>query len=284
MLLVWNFEPFRSFLSFEVLQQAAATLLMFDGLMYREDPSETTRLGAWLNERTGIEWLPKRKVPEGVVFDPEGSVFRNKARVLTSMGLIDPSEFESKRRIVTTEFCRRLGCGLVGEVEFYVHVINEFRYPHDAYPREGRNWEAASTSVQPFVLLIRLLMRLAEVDYSEAYLTSDEFVGVVMKAEPTFDLDSIEKEVLALRKTGMKPETSDIGTDTRRYASDIYGYLCLTGITYYRGASRIDLNLISRSNIDRTYFFAKNNKGESALDRLNSLFPDNRDLVNAIDE
>ena len=121
--LKWNFEAFRQYLNFEVLQQAASALMVFDGFNYRDDIADTRNFEILLKERTGLDWSPNRDTPEGVIFDPEGSVFRNKARVFTSMQILDAQSLQAQKIAKLTDFGRMLGSGRISKTEFYEYQI-----------------------------------------------------------------------------------------------------------------------------------------------------------------
>jgi len=86
--LPWNFEAFRSFISFEVLQQAASVLCLYDKQYFFENNYILEKFEEDLSKRTGVEWLPKRNIDSDILFNTEGNLFRNKARVFSSFYLI----------------------------------------------------------------------------------------------------------------------------------------------------------------------------------------------------
>lgn len=268
--LTWNFEALRNFLNFEVLQQAAATLELYEGLVYTQEPSRTAQLGENLNERTGLEWLPRRAQEERVRFNPEGSVFRNKARVFTSMGILDPEALREAKTVKLTNFGKALGQGLLTRDQFYESIITGFRYPHPAYPDGGRRWREASTSVRPFVLIIEVLVELVRIDPDQNYLSSGEFVDWVASQSSGFDAKSAAKGIQEARESSAESQTS-AAREARRNATDLFGFLCITGFTYFLGPGTISLNLVSVSDKDKTHFWLKNSNGESSLDRIEAI-------------
>lgn len=265
--LKWNFEAFRQYLNFETLQQAASALLVFDGFNYRDDVSETRSFEKLLKERTGLDWSPKRETPEGVVFDPEGSVFRNKARVFTSMLILDAPLLQNQRIVKLTEFGRLLGGGRVSKSDFYAFQVKNFEYPHPAYPDGAAGWVSARAKVKPFLYLIEVLIGLVEQDVAENHLTSKEFLEFMMPNSPDFGVDKAVTLILESRKTKRDVKVS-FPTDDMRNASDIFGFLCMTGFTYYLSPGEIAMNLITVNEKDKTHYFLKSRDGDFAIDAL----------------
>lgn len=265
--LKWNFEAFRQYLNFEVLQQAASALLVVDGFNYRNDLSQARSFEKLLKERTGLDWSPRRETPEGVVFDPEGSVFRNKARVLTSMLIIDSALLQNQKIAKLSEFGRLLGGGRVSKSDFYEFQVKNFEYPHLAYPGGAAGWISQRAKVKPFLYLIEVLIGLAEKDVQENRLTSKEFLEFMMSNAPDFGVDKAIMAILEARKTAKETKLA-FPTDDMRNASDIFGFLCMTGYTYYLSPGEIALNLISVSEKDKTHYFLKSRDGDLAIQVL----------------
>lgn len=265
--LKWNFEAFRQYLSFEVLQQAASALLVFDGFNYRDDISETKSFENLLKARTGLEWSPKREAPEGVLFDPEGSVFRNKARVLTSMLILDPVLLQNQKIVKLTEFGRLLGGGRVSKSDFYEFELKNFEYPHPAYPDGAAGWISHRAKVKPFLYLVEVLIGLVDQGVAENRLTSKEFLEFLMPNSPDFRVETAVSAILKSREAPGDFRTS-FPPDDMRNASDILGFLCMTGFTYFLSPGEIALNLISVSEKDKTYYYMKSRDGDFAIEAV----------------
>lgn len=265
----WSFEAFRQFLSFEVLQQAAASLLPINGFNYRDDPISARRYESWLNERTGLEWAPRRSVPEGVVFNPEGSVFRNKARVLTSMNIVEADKLQSEREVRLTSFGAQLAGGLVSKSGFYVHQILSFSYPHVAYPEAAAEWRKSETSVRPFLSIIETLVYLTKTKGLEHNrLSSLEIVLFLIAAHPGAREAEIAENIWNSRDSKFTNSSADASQEDMRNANDLLGFLCMSGYTYFTSPGVVSLNLISISSKDKTYFYNKSRDGESAISNL----------------
>lgn len=260
----------RNFLNFEVLQQAAATLDRYEGLVYTAEPSRTSQLGEELNERTGLEWLPRRAQDDRVLFNPEGSIFRNKARVLTSMGILDAEALRVTKTVELTAFGKALGQGRLSRERFYEDIVTSFSYPHPAYPDGGNQWREASASVRPFVLIIKVLTALVRIDPHHNTLSSAEFVDWVASQSPNFDPNTSAEAIRVAREDGAESQNDSPQNAARRNATDLFGFLCITGLTYFISSGTIALNLVSVSSRDKTHFFLNRN-GESSLDRIEAI-------------
>lgn len=265
--LKWNFEAFRQYLNFEVLQQAASALMVFDGFNYRDDIADTRNFEILLKERTGLDWSPNRDTPEGVIFDPEGSVFRNKARVFTSMQILDAQSLQAQKIAKLTDFGRMLGSGRISKTEFYEYQIKNFGYPHPAYPDSAVGWQAQKAQVKPFEYLIEVLIGLVKTNIAENRITSKEFLEFMMTDAPEFDPLSAVNSILEARKS-LSGEKVAFATEDMRNASDIFGFLCMTGLAFYISPGEISLNLVAISEKDKTHYFFKNRDGELAIEAL----------------
>ncbi len=267
--LKWNIEAFRQFLNFEVMQQACASIMPIDGFNYRDDINDSKRFELWLTDRTDLEWTPRRSVPEGIHFNPEGSVFRNKARVFTSMGVVDAAKLQNERVVLLTDFGRNLGGGLISKSEYYQFQVANYSYPHPAYPESAITWAQNNVTVKPFELILRVLIILTqEYGLSHNSLSSQEFARFFMQAVPDFNAAKIAEKIIASRDSVDDASGSEYAKENMRNATDIFGFLALSGLVYFVSAGVICLNLISVSSKDKTYFHFKNREGESAIDNI----------------
>jgi len=266
--LKWNFEAFRQFLSFEVMQQAAASVMPFDGFNYRDDIATTRKFERYIALRTGLDWAPKREAPEGIFFDTEGSLFRNKARVFTSMGILDALALQSERAAKLTKFGRELGSGLVSSSEYYKFQIETFEYPHAAYPESGKFWESENKSVKPLKFIIELLAELAEHSLAENRLSTREFLIVSNEDAQKFNAKESAQLVLRTRSIAGKNTEAQFTIESKRNATDILGFLCMTGFALFNQGGDVSLNLLRKSKKDKTYFYFKSRDGENALNEI----------------
>ncbi len=263
-MLPWNFEAFRRFLAFNIVQQACAALLPFDGLPLFEDQTLMSEFTMRLYQRTGLEWMPKREVSEGVIFNIEGSVFRNKARVFTSLYLVDPDSLEQKTNLSVTDFGKAIGLGYINESQFYKEVISRFEYPHPAYDENWSAWTTADKKLRPFLYLLDLMVKIYQEDLVGS-ITVDEIARVAFEEPDHSNTKSLAKEILLLRtkKSLTKRERND---QVDRKIGDLLGFLCMSGFTFYDG-KKIALNLIDKHKNENTFFW-ESREGQNSLDNL----------------
>lgn len=253
--LPWNFEAFRNFISFEVLQQAASVLCLFEGEDIFSNDYQMERFEYELSIRTGVEWLPKRNIDADIHFNAEGNLFRNKARVFTSFYLIDLSCLIERSKLALTPFCKALGTGKLDGRKFYNEIICRFEYPHPAYEENWSKWNAAGIAIKPLVLMLEILIQLYEIKPSESYFTVSEFASFAHPRPFYSDTKSIAKSILEFRTSGEKVERQR-SDEVDRKIGDIIGFLCMTGYTYYHG-NKIFLNLIDVHPTEKVYFYEK---------------------------
>lgn len=254
-ILPWNFEAFRSFISYEVLQQAASVLCIYEGKDIFNSAHIMEKFEAELTLRTGVEWLPKRNINNDINFNSEGNLFRNKARVFTSFYLIDLKSIIDKETLSITPFCRALGTGIIDKRMFYKEIISRFEYPHPAYEESWDKWNEFKISIKPFIFMLDILVNLYNIESNESYFTVSEF-ATYAHANPIYsESKKIAKDILLSRSNEVKNkrERSD---DVDRKIGDLVGFLCMTGYTYFNG-NRIYLNLIDVHPLEKVYFYEK---------------------------
>jgi hypothetical protein len=269
--LPWKFEAFRKYITFEVLQQAAACLLKYDGRPLFTDTALMNEFTSHLVSRTGLPWLPERDTSTGVNFNLEGTVFRNKARIFSSFYIFDHSSLIERDELRVTNFGKALGQGYINRREFYNEIILRFEYPHPAYEEDWVLWDDAKVNLKPFIFILEILAAI--------YL--EDGVGEVTVAElaefahpsPFQALaPKIASQILSSRKT--KVESIHKRSDAvDRKISDLLGFLCISGMTFYNGSS-VRLNLLTRHLDDKTYFWDKRNsqsKYEEILKLINNV-------------
>ncbi len=253
--LPWNFEAFRNFISFEVLQQAASVLCLNDGQDFFDNSYVLQKFEEDLSLRTGVEWLPKRNIDSDILFNTEGNLFRNKARVFSSFYLIDLESLIDKSQLSITPFCRALGIGKISKRQFYDEIVTRFSYPHPAYEDNWDKWRELNVSIKPFLFMLDILVKLYECSSSDAYFTVSEFASYAHPNPFYSETNSIAKSIIASRnsETKISRKRSD---EVDRKIGDICGFLCMTGYTYYQG-NKIYLNLIDVHPVEKVYFFEK---------------------------
>lgn len=253
--LPWNFEAFRSFISFEVLQQAASVLCLYDKQYFFENNYILEKFEEDLSKRTGVEWLPKRNIDSDILFNTEGNLFRNKARVFSSFYLIELESLINKSQLEITPLCRALGTGRLSKREFYNDIITRFAYPHPAYEDNWEKWRECEITIKPIVFMLDILVRLYEIAPLEAYFTVAEFAAYAHPKPFYSSVNEIAKEIISSRSTNEKigRKRSD---EVDRKIGDLCGFLCMTGYSYYYG-NKIYLNLIDVHPAEKVYFYEK---------------------------
>lgn len=216
-----------------------------------------------MSQRTGLEWSPERRVSDDIRFNIEGNLFRNKARVLSSMLLIDPLSFKSGL-IKPTQFGRALSAGLIAKEQFYKEIIQRFAYPHPAYDENWQAWKQAGITLRPLLFIMDILVHLAEINPDQAYLTTSEFAEFGHSHPFQKDSQGIAQSLLHSRNNGqeIRRQRSD---RIERKINDIFGFLCMSQFCYYDKTS-IRLNLIGISPVEKVHFVQKRNDYDTLKD------------------
>lgn len=267
--LPWNFEAFRNYISFETLQQAAAALVRYDGKLLFADPALMTEFTQTLKSRTALDWVPKRVASEGVLFETEGNIFRNKARVFTSFYIIDPSCLSERNELRMTELGRALGLGYISKSEFYKEVVTRFEYPHPAYDENWTAWSKAGVRLKPLVFILNILLSLYESDKIAA-VTASELAAYAHPC-PEHNLASeIASNILAGRETD-DSDNRRRSDQVDRKLNDILGFLCIAGYTYYYNGNFVRLNLLSIHGQEKSHFWHKRKQEDTLLEFRNMI-------------
>jgi len=266
--LPWNFEAFRRFIDYKTLQKAASVLCLFDGRKVIGSPRDLEEFQTTLDSRTGLEWLPDRNVSDDILFNVEGNVFRNKARVFSSFFLLNPKLMESTGCIVTTKFGKALGWGFIPEQEFYNTIVMKFQYPHPVYDENWSAWNDANVKLKPFLFILQILYKLHQIDKNHDWVSVKEFAEFAHSNPFHEKAGEIAQNIYNSRinEQVISRERTD---RIERKIGDIFGFLCMTGLCYYID-SNIKLNLVKKSNQENVYFYEKRNQ-ESRLEEINSL-------------
>lgn len=270
-MLPWNFEAFRRFLAFDVLQQACASLLPYEDQHLFTDESLMLEFTERLYKRTGQEWMPKRTASEGVLFNIEGSVFRNKARVFSSLYLITPECLETKEKLKITEFGKALGLGYVSETQFYELILTRFEYPHPAYEENWSTWIKSKKSLKPFLYVISILIEIHNLD-DIGSVSASELAEFAFEVNDNSKAKEIAKKIVESRdkKTKSSRERSD---QVDRKINDILGFMCISGVCYY-DSNNVSLNLLDRHADEKAFFWEKRN-GQDRKQYLQQLVKNN---------
>lgn len=174
----WLFEHFKTFTPYQIMQQAAAALSLYEGESTDGTNPKMGRLTEELKTNTGHPaWMPERE-NGNLDINTEGSVFRNKARLFSSFYICVPPDLfkqdEREKQIMLTEFGKALAEGRISEKEYYDFIVKKFKFPHPAFSNY-EEWVALGAEVHPLSLIIKALVYLYEKNgVTSAYLESWE--------------------------------------------------------------------------------------------------------------
>jgi hypothetical protein len=217
-----------------------------------------------LNLKTGLDWLPNRLVSEGVLYNVEGDVFRNKARVLTSFYLIDPICLESNSPLKITEFGRALALGFISRREFYEEIFRRFEYPHPAYDENWEAWTRAGVRIKPLAFFLKILTELYLLD-GQGYISTSELAE---HAHPKPFMNLAPEIASSIHEHRMKDKTIERTRSDKvdRKINDILAFMSISEFTFYRG-STVCLNLMDIHREEGTLFWESRN-GQERLSEI----------------
>ena len=196
-MLEWQFEHFKTFTPYQIMQQAAAALLLFEGENTDGANPKMGRLTEELTLNTGHPaWMPDRE-NGNLNVNTEGSVFRNKARLFSSFYICVPPDLLKKdgygKQIMLTGFGKALAEGRVSEEEFYRYIIKKFGYPHLAFS-DYEEWVNEGIAIRPLLLIIKALVTLFEKRGKDAaYITSAEIYSFLQPLKDEECIDAVSK-------------------------------------------------------------------------------------------
>jgi hypothetical protein len=247
----WNFEAFRNFIGFAPIQQACTSLLQLNGITLTNAEVELRHLNRLLLSRTGREWTPDRKPGGAVLWETEGSLFRNKKRVFTSFYLLDAEKFESEDRLVLTDFGRAVADGLITETDFYRTIIQRFRFPHPAYEENWRWWSQANRELKPLALILRIVSHLSVISSRVETVSIREIAYFGGPNPSTKDAEVIAINIKNSRDTG--EQIQHVRSDAHdRKIGDMIAFLAMTPWAAIK-AQGITLNPIRKDLVKSTY-------------------------------
>lgn|GEM_PF-971277 len=264
--LPWNFEAFRRYLNFEVLQQAAGVLCLFDGENLLSDSHLMSEFTNLVQQRTKLDWVPDRQASDGVLFNVEGDIFRNKARVFTSFLLLDPRCLQKGDRITVTPFGEALGTGLIDRPQFYKEIVRRFRYPHPAYEDNWRAWSEANCTTRPLALILKVLIELFKID-SHGGVTAGELATYLHPQPFCNSIPIVVDKILESRKGKQKSDRQRSDSIDRKL-NDILGFLCISRLAFY-DKTQVRLNLLDIHREESSAFWYQR-EGQNRLTELDS--------------
>lgn len=254
----WQFEHFKTFTPYEIMQQAAASLLIFEGQNTDGSNPKMTNLINELSVNTGHpSWMPARDTGN-IRVNKEGSVFRNKARLFSSFYIcVPPNLLKSEgipKEVMLTDFGRALGSGKINKEKFYTYIVKKFEYPHLSFS-DYQDWVDLGVRIRPLILIIKTLVMLFEKHgLAHSYLTSTE---IYKHLQPLMDEDSTEavKDIIDYRKKVL----DNLPTDTVRKINEMLSFLSIAGYLVVDSTDRNNikywLNLVSRHPNEKTLYF-----------------------------
>lgn len=274
----WQFEHFRTFYSYEVMQQAASILVQFN--LESTEPSKNLRMSQltkMLVEYTGHpSWTPNRS-SGNLNLDLEGdSIFRNKARLLASLFICVPPDlvkefgdkYNNQKVIVMTEFGNYLGRGYIKKEEYYDFIFSNFEYPNIAFS-DYDEWLKSGFRIKPFKLILKILVRLCEQEgYIATYLTIDEICTYIVPCVEG-NIDSCISDILESRKSNIIKEY----TQDKRKITEMMTFMTMSDYIFLdsytnSSCSLYRLNLIDLHPADKTYYFHTHTTAQAGAGRI----------------
>lgn len=260
----WQFEHFKTFTPYATMQQAAASLLLFEGESTDGVNPKMGKLTDELTANTGHPaWMPERD-NGNLTYNSEGSVFRNKARLFSMFYICVPPDLLKangyEKQIMLTDFGRALATGKVNEEEFYRFIIKKFQYPHLAYS-DYDAWVESGVVIRPLLCIIKTMVLLyEEAGTDSAYLTASE---VIRYLQPLINEDcgTIIETILQKR---ISKEVSPLSSAEVRKVSEMLAFLAIAGYVYIDSTESEDkycLNLVMRHPKEKTLFFLQRTAG-----------------------
>lgn len=245
--LVWKFEAFREYLSYEVLRNAAQVLSLYEGEEFNIRNNKVIEMQNLLSFRTNKNtWMPNRSGEVFINVNAEGDVYRNKGRLLTSMLLIFPKDL-AENKIKLTEFGNALARGYVTEIEFYNFIICNYKYPHPAYAEDYNKWLEKGMVLLPFILILQLLICLNL--YEQGFITTSEIAHFVYNDPNHNQIDDYVSKIVENRNVNAKIKVDSSDKVTRKI-NDILGFLTLSGYIVQVKKSVYSLNLEMKTNAE----------------------------------
>lgn len=264
-MIAWQFEHFKTFTPYEIMQQAAATLLLYEGENTDGSNAKMGRLTEELKINTGHpSWMPERE-SGNLDINNEGSVFRNKARLFSMFYICVPPDLLNKegkqKQIMLTGFGRALAEGRVNEKEFYRFIIKTFGYPHPAYS-DYDEWKKSGNSIRPLLLIIKALVELFETyGHGNEYITSLEVYTFLQPLTSEDCRQAVEK----IHKARQDKHQFLLESAQVRKINEMLAFLAIAGYVFIdsteKGNDKYWLNLIMKHPKEKTLFYLQRSAG-----------------------
>lgn len=276
----WQFEHFKTFTPYEIMQQAAAALLLYEGESTDGTNPKMGRLTEELTINTGHPaWMPARE-SGNLDINTEGSVFRNKARLFSAFFICVPPDLLKTegygKQIMLTGFGKALARGQIKEADFYRFIVQRFQFPHIAYS-DYDEWVKSGVVIRPLVIILKSLVELFEQKgFSEAYITASEICKWLQPLESENVISAVSS-IIDSRNNSMQYNYS---SEQLRKISEMLAFLAIAGYVYIDSTGNIDkyrLNLVARHPKEKTMFFLQRTAGGAGTGT-------SKTKVNVIDE
>lgn len=240
----WNFEAFRNFIGFAPIQQACSSLLVHNGISLDNADIELKHLNGLLFERTEREWTPDRNPGGNVLWETEGSLFRNKKRVFTSFFLIDGERYEKEHRLCLTPFGKAIADGRITAPDFYRYIIRNFRYPHPAYKDNWEWWTSANRELRPLAFLLQIVTHLSSLTGAIEAISIREVAHFGGPNPSTSDASAVAEAIKDARDRNSTFSHKRSNTHDRKIG-DMFAFLAMSPWAATRGKG-LTLNPIRR--------------------------------------
>lgn len=264
-MLEWQFEHFKTFTPYVIMQQAAAALYKFEGENTDGINPKMGKLTDELITNTGHPaWMPDRE-NGNLNINTEGSVFRNKARLFSVFYICVPPDLLKKegygKQIMLTPFGRALADGKVSEPEFYSYIIKNFQYPHPAYS-DYNVWKNSGVIIRPFVCIMKTLIYLFEkFGLNDSYITTSEVCKFLQPLQDE-NIEQAANSIINYRKNENKISYS---SDDLRKISEMLAFLSIASFVYIDSTDgnedKYRLNLIMKHPKEKTLFYLQRSAG-----------------------
>lgn len=173
----------------------------------------------------------------------ERNLIRNSGQYWKAVGLI-PANGNHSGLIELTDFGRKVADHDISQSEFAVKVIQSLTLPNPAIqkPEECRLWNDNGLNFHPLALLLRILLDLYDYDHSQAYLTNEEFLRIVIPLSGCrAELQDYHNFVLQFRAHRIMlenwPDCTPKDND-QRFAREYFLFLSNYGYVNIEGESR----------------------------------------------
>ena len=243
----WQFEHFKTFTPYQIMQQAAAALLQFEGENTDGSNPKMRHLTEELIINTGHPaWMPDRD-SENLNINSEGSVFRNKARLFSSFLICVPPD------LLNSNGYEKEG--------FYRYIIKKFQYPHLAFS-DYEKWLETGITIRPLLCIIKTLVSLFETGGREAsYITAKE----IYKHLQMLENENCKPAVDGIIEDRNKGVDENYSSDQIRKINEMLAFLAIAGYVYIdsteNGQDKYWLNLIMKHPKEKTMFYLERSAG-----------------------